>query len=94
VQAGWAFAGVAIARTTFAQVDDGAPVALAVARSGDLVFIPGTGGSAAEPAHVGMVAGRVGAAIYLVAAPRTGEVVAMTPASQWAPQIVAVRRIG
>jgi hypothetical protein len=43
---------------------------------------------------VGMVAGRVGAAIYLVAAPRTGEVVAMAPASQWAWQIVAVRRIG
>jgi len=42
---------------------------------------------------VGIVAGRVGAAIYLVAAPRTGEVVQLTPVSQWASQIVAVRRI-
>jgi cell wall-associated NlpC family hydrolase len=94
VQAGWALAGVAIARTTFAQVNDGIPVALAAARSGDLVFIAGTNGSAANPGHVGMVAGRVGVAIYLVAAPRSGEVVAMTPVAQWASQIVAVRRIG
>ena len=94
MQAGWAFAGVAIARTTFTQVNDGSPVALAAARSGDLVFIPGTDGSPAHPGHVGMVAGRVGAAIYLVAAPAAGEVVAMTPAAQWATQIVSVRRIG
>ena len=93
-QASWASAGVAIARTTFMQVNDGTPVALAEARSGDLVFIAGTGGSAQNPGHVGMVAGRVGAAIYLVEAPRTGEVVQMTPAAQWASQIASVRRIG
>jgi len=76
------------------QVNDGTPVALATARSGDLVFIAGTDGTARDPGHVGMVAGRVGAAIYLVAAPRTGEVVQMTPATQWASQIASVRRIG
>lgn len=94
MQAGWASAGVAIPRTTFVQVNAGTPVALAEARSGDLVFTAGTGGTAQDPVHVGMVAGRVGAAIYLVAAPRAGEVVQVTPASQWASQIVAVRRIG
>ena len=94
VQAGWASAGVAIARTTFAQVSDGTPVALAEARSGDLVFIPGTDGSAAEPGHVGMLAGRLGALTYVVAAPAAGQVVAMTPVSQWAGQVVSVRRIG
>jgi peptidoglycan DL-endopeptidase CwlO len=93
-QASWASAGVAIARTTFMQVNDGTPVTPAAARSGDLVFIAGTGGTAQNPGHVGMVAGRVGAAIYLVAAPRTGEVVQMTPAAQWASQMVSVRRIG
>jgi hypothetical protein len=41
-----------------------------------------------------MVAGGVGAVAYLVAAPRTGEVVQLTAVSRWAPQIVAVRRIG
>jgi peptidoglycan DL-endopeptidase CwlO len=94
VQAGWASAGVAIPRTTFAQVDAGTPVALAAARSGDLVFIAGTGGTATEPGHVGMVAGRVGAAIYLVAAPHTGAVVQMTPVFRWAFLVVSVRRIG
>jgi cell wall-associated NlpC family hydrolase len=94
VQAGWAFAGVAIARTTFAQVDAGAPVALAEARSGDLVFIAGTDGTPSSPGHVGMVAGRVGGAIYLVEAPHTGAAVQMTPATAWAPLIVSLRRIG
>ena len=93
-QASWATAGVAIARTTFMQVNDGTPVTPAAARSGDLVFIAGTGGTAQNPGHVGMVAGRVGATIYLVAAPHTGEVVQMTPVAQWASQIVSVRRIG
>jgi len=93
-QAGWAFAGVAIPRTTFAQVSAGAPVALAEARSGDLVFLAGTGGTATDPGHVGMVVGRVGAAAYLVSAPHTGAVVQMTPAAQWASLTVSVRRIG
>jgi cell wall-associated NlpC family hydrolase len=90
-QAGWASAGVAIARTTFDQVNDGAPVGLAGARSGDLVFL--ADGSAASPGHVGMVAGRVGAVMYLVSAPHSGQVVSMTPVSQWS-QIVSVRRMG
>ena len=93
-QASWASAGVAIARTTFMQVNDGTPVTPAGARSGDLVFIAGTGGTAQNPGHVGMVAGRGGATIYLVAAPHTGEVVQMTPAAQWAAEIVSQRRIG
>jgi cell wall-associated NlpC family hydrolase len=93
-QAGWASAGFAIARTTFDQVNAGAPMALADARSGDLVFIAGTGGTAINPGHVGMVAGRVGAVIYLVSAPHTGAVVQVTPADQWAALIVSVRRVG
>jgi cell wall-associated NlpC family hydrolase len=93
-QASWSSAGVAIARTTFDQVDAGAPVGLADARSGDLVFLAGSDGTATSPGHVGMVAGRVGAVTYLVSAPHAGEVVQMTPVSQWASAIVSVRRIG
>lgn len=93
VAAGWASAGVPIARTTFAQVNAGTPVAAAQERSGDLVFIAGTDGTATSPGHVGMVAGRVGGAIYLVEAPHTGGVVQMTAATRWASLIVSVRRI-
>jgi cell wall-associated NlpC family hydrolase len=94
VQAGWAWAGVAIGRTTFAQVNAGTPVALTEARSGDLVFIAGTDGTASSPGHVGMVAGRAAGATYLVEAPHSGAYVQMTPATQWAGLIVSVRRIG
>jgi len=94
VQAGWAWAGVAIARTTFAQVNAGTPAALAEARSGDLVFIAGTDGTATSPGHVGMVAGRAGGATYLVEAPHSGASVQMTPATRWAGLVVSVRRIG
>ena len=93
-QAAWASAGVAIARTSFDQVDAGTPVTLSQARSGDLVFLAGTGGTATTPGHVGMVAGRLGAVRYLVSAPRTGQVVQMTPVASWASLIVSVRRIG
>lgn len=92
-QAGWASAGVAIARTTFEQVDAGAPVSLLGARSGDLVFLAGSDGTPTSPGHVGMVAGRAGAVTYVVSAPHTGELVQMSPLSGW-PQIVSVRRIG
>jgi peptidoglycan DL-endopeptidase CwlO len=93
-QAAWASAGVAIARTSFDQVDAGTPVTLSQARSGDLVFLAGTGGTATRPGHVGMLAGRLGAVRYLVSAPRTGQVVQMTPVASWASLIVSVRRIG
>jgi cell wall-associated NlpC family hydrolase len=93
-QAGWASAGVPIARTTFDQVDAGYPVDLAGARSGDLVFIAGADGTAASPGHVGMVAGHGGTVTYLVSAPHAGAVVQLTPVPAWASLVVSVRRIG
>ena len=93
-QAGWASAGVPIARTTFEQVDAGVPVALAGARSGDLVFIAGADGTATRPGHVGMVAGHAAGRTYLVSAPHAGAVVELTPAAAWAGLVVSVRRIG
>ena len=93
-QAGWAWAGVAIARTTFEQVAAGVPVDLAGARSGDLVFTAGADGTATSPGHVGMVAGHLAGVTYLVSAPHAGVVVQLTPAAAWASLVVAVRRIG
>ena len=67
-------------------------------------MIPGSGGTAANPGHVGMVAGTVytvytvytggNRRLYLVQAPRTGMPVEVTPASAWSGQIVDVRHIG
>ena len=50
--------GSRIARTTSTQVHDGAPVAgMDQIQPGDLLFIPGGGGSATHPGHVGLYAG-------------------------------------
>lgn len=79
---------------------------LAGATGGDLVFIPGSLGSRARPRHVAMVAGYTPARpaagdraaqpprLYLVQAPQSGMPVKLTPATAWAGEIVAVRRLG
>ncbi len=93
--AAWASVGVAIPRVTYTQATTGAPVSQQEARSGDLVLIPGSDGTAANPGHVGMVAGvDAGGKVWLVEAPRTGLNVRLTPVSGWAGQIVTIRRIG
>lgn len=48
---------VAIPRVTYTQAAAGTPISVRDARSGDLVLIPGSDGTAAPPGHVGMVAG-------------------------------------
>jgi len=91
----WASVGVPITRVTSTQVNTGTPVSLPAARSGDLVLIPGSNGTPANPGHVGMVAGSdaVGA-VWLVEAPRTGLNVRLTRISAWANQISTIRRVG
>ena len=91
VQMAWAAAGVALPRTTFQQVDAGTPVA-SVSRlePGDLIFIPGSDGTASSPGHVGIYAGNG----YLINAPETGQVVQFATVASWQGQIVAMRRIG
>ncbi len=93
--AAWATQGVSLGRVTYTQAVQGTPVNLATARSGDLVLIPGSDGTAANPGHVGMVAGvdAVGK-VWLVEAPHTGAFVRLTPLASWANQIVTIRRIG
>ncbi len=97
--AAWAAAGVTMAHFTGAQVTAGspAPTNLSQPAAGDLVFIPGSDGTAAAPRHVGMLAGYVatasGVGWYLIQAPHTGAVVQLIPVSAWAGEIVAVRHI-
>jgi len=93
--AAWASAGVTIPRVTYTQATTGTPVSVQDARTGDLVLIPGSDGTAANPGHVGMVAGvDATGKVWLVEAPRTGLNVRLTPISGWANQIVTIRRIG
>ena len=98
--AAWAAAGVALPHHAASQTTAGRPepTDLSAAVSGDLVMIPGSDGTAANPGHVGMVAGTVdtggGRRLYLVQAPKTGMPVEVTPASAWSGQVVDVRHIG
>ncbi len=93
--AAWASAGVTIPRVSYTQATAGTPVSLQDTRSGDLVLIPGSDGTAANPGHVGMIAGvDADGKVWLVEAPRTGLNVRLTPLSGWAGQIVTIRRIG
>lgn len=97
--AAWASAGVALPHLAAAQTRYGTaePSNLSQAMGGDLVMIPGSDGTAANPGHVGMVAGYVdradGRHLYLVQAPEAGVPVELTEATEWSGQIVAVRHI-
>ena len=71
MQTAWRHAGVAIGRVTSQQVHDGVPTTMANLRPGDLVMIPGSAGTLAQPEHVGMYIG----AGKVLHAPRTGDVV-------------------
>ena len=83
--------GITLPRTTLQQqVDAGTPVPdLTQLLPGDLVFIPGSNGTAAVPRHVGMYLGRG----LILQAPHTGTTVRLSRLTQWAPQIAKVRRI-
>ncbi|HEY2579896.1 MAG TPA: C40 family peptidase [Streptosporangiaceae bacterium] len=90
VQQSYHAAGIALPRTTYQQVYEGTPVyTLSDLRPGDLLFLPGSDGTATNPGHVGMYIGGG----LVVQAPQTGENVQLSPLSQWAASIVAMRRI-
>jgi cell wall-associated NlpC family hydrolase len=98
--AAWAAAGVALPHLAAGQTSSGTagPTNLSRAVGGDLVMIPGSDGTAANPGHVGMIAGYVdkpdGRHLYIVQAPMTGVPVKLTEATQWSGQITSVRHIG
>ena len=81
--------GVNLPRTSEEQALVGTPVAsLATARPGDLVFFPGSDGTAAAPGHVGIYVGNG----MMIDAPYTGTDVQIQPVSS-AGTPVAIRRI-
>jgi cell wall-associated NlpC family hydrolase len=84
-------AGVDLPRTTFQQVLAGTPVnSLDEIQPGDLLFTPGSDGTAASPGHVGMYIGFG----LVVQAPETGEPVMLTPiAPYWQDNTVVIRRV-
>jgi cell wall-associated NlpC family hydrolase len=90
VQAAWANAGIAIASGTTNQVHNGTPVAsLTDVQPGDLLFIPGSFGTPANPRHVGMY---VGDGLVEDAYDEQRGVI-LEQLSTWAPQIVDIRQI-
>jgi cell wall-associated NlpC family hydrolase len=88
-------AGIDLPRTTYGQVDAGTPVyTLSQLQPGDLLFTPGSDGTAELPGHVGMYIGSYHGQGLVVQAPKTGEDIKITPlAGYWAEQTVAIRRV-
>jgi cell wall-associated NlpC family hydrolase len=85
----WAAAGVVIPRTTSGQENTGTAVSSTAAlKPGDLIFLPGSDGTAAQPRHVGLYIGH-GA---LIDAPHTGTDVQIEQLSHWKSRIVRIRR--
>lgn len=90
VQAAYARIGVQLPRTTYDQVNVGSPIySTDELQPGDLLFIPGSNGTPQAPGHVGMYLGDN----LLIQAPETGQVVKLSPISQWLDSIVAMRHI-
>lgn len=79
MQTAWARAGVAISRVSSTQFRDGTATTPVRLVPGDLVLIPGAFGTLARPFHVGMYVGNGN----VVHAPRTGDVVKVTPLSSF-----------
>ncbi|GIE93921.1 C40 family peptidase [Paractinoplanes rishiriensis] len=90
MQQAYRAAGIRIPRTTADQVHAGTSVPdPAALRPGDLILIPGGGGTRADPGHVGMYLGSG----LIVQAPKTGDVVKISKLSAWIHQTAAIRRI-
>jgi cell wall-associated NlpC family hydrolase len=84
-------AGVSLPRTTFQQVYAGTAVySFSDLMPGDLLFTPGSDGTAEDPGHVGMYIGSG----LVIQAPQTGEDIEITPfKGYWQQNVVAVRRV-
>ncbi|MBN9757762.1 NlpC/P60 family protein [Pseudonocardia sp. Ae707_Ps2] len=87
--ASWASAGVALPAGTVNQKNAGTPSSPAAIAPGDLVFIPGSLGSPANPRHVGMYVGHG----LVINAYDSSTGVVLQPLSDWADEITHVRHI-
>ncbi len=89
-QAAWAAAGFPLSTGTVNQIRDGTPLAdLTRLAPGDLLFIPGSLGTAAVPRHVGLYIG--GGLVVDARNSRRG--VILSAVADWRSDVVAVRRI-
>jgi cell wall-associated NlpC family hydrolase len=84
-------AGVSLPRTTFQQVyAETAVYSFSDLMPGDLLFTPGSDGTAEDPGHVGMYVGQG----LVIQAPQTGEDIEITPfKGYWQQNVDAVRRV-
>lgn len=87
--------GVKLPRTTYDQVNMGMAVSAANLKPGDLLFTPGSDGTAASPGHVGMYLGSG----IVEEAPYTGIDIRLDPLNEWLDatdpvnKVVDIRRI-
>jgi cell wall-associated NlpC family hydrolase len=89
VQRAYAAAGLSLPRTTGEQVHTGTPVTdMTDIRPGDIVFIPGSGGTITNPNHEALYIGTG----LVVQAPHTGTVVSVQALTRMG-QIAAIRRV-
>jgi hypothetical protein len=94
VMMAWRQVGVFLIHSTRSQIHEGVRItSIEQMQPGDLIFIPGSDGTRADPGHVGMYIGRDGNGNQiLVQAPHTGTTVRVTKVSAWSRQIVAIVR--
>ncbi|WP_257155750.1 C40 family peptidase [Streptomyces sp. Ru87] len=86
MQASYKAGGVSLSRTTYTQVKEGRAVSVDALEPGDLLF---TRGTAAAPEHVGMFIGQG----LVLQAPKTGDVVRVSPLDDWRADVLAARRV-
>ncbi|BBG20647.1 putative secreted transglycosylase (plasmid) [Actinacidiphila reveromycinica] len=95
IQQAYRAAGISLPRTTFEQVKVGTAVSPDSPLPGDLVFSPGTDGTASSPGHVGLYLGGG----QLLEAPHTGTQTRVVTYASWRTstspimRVVAVRRV-
>ncbi len=90
VQVAYRAAGISLPRTAAEQSRVGALVSGPEGlRPGDLLFVPGSDGTVADPGHVGMYVGDG----LLVSAPQTGQLVRLSPLTSYWLTASAFRRV-
>ncbi|MEV8590907.1 NlpC/P60 family protein [Streptomyces sp. NPDC051180] len=94
MQQAYRAAGIPIPRVTYDQVNIGRRIDLDAPQPGDLVFNPGSDGSAARPGHVGMYVGEDAQGRGLVVeAPRTGVRTRLVTYDSWRTSTSRMTRV-
>jgi cell wall-associated NlpC family hydrolase len=89
--AAWAKAGFTLLHSSNDQLDEGSPATIFTIRPGDLVLVPGSDGTLADPGHVGIY---LGDGLVLSAVDPQYGVIVQTWASFTAGGLSGIRQIG